>query len=78
MVKFTHRTYFALGEGKTTSGPDTGKHCQFPFTYHGGRYKGCTEEDSFGDPWCATGVQYSNNTYGYCNCSKLGITLIFY
>ena len=69
IVKCIHETHFGLGEGKTTSGPDSGKPCHFPFEYHGLKYHTCTEEDSSGHPWCATAAQFSNTTYGFCNCT---------
>ena len=74
----THQTHFALGEGITSSGPDRGKMCHFPFEYQGLKYHTCTEEDSPGFPWCATAAQYSNTTYGYCNCISGGRCYIDY
>ena len=64
----THKLIFLLGEPKTNSGPDRNKPCHFPFEYLGKEYHSCTEVDSPGRPWCSTKGQYSNKTYGYCDC----------
>ena len=55
----------------TTSGPDPGRQCQFPFTYMGRTYAGCTY--SFGIPqsWCSTATSeagdYIPGSWGYCS-----------
>ena len=78
VFSFSNKTNCGLGEGKTISGPDSGKICHFPFEYQGLNYSTCTEKDSPGQPWCGTTSQYfeSNTTYGYCNCPFAGVTWI--
>ena len=55
----------------TASGPDPGRQCQFPFTYMGRTYAGCTY--SFGIPqsWCSTATSeagdYIPGSWGYCS-----------
>ena len=54
----------------TVSGPDPGRDCQFPFTFQGRTYAGCTY--SFGIPqsWCSTATSeaglYIPGSWGYC------------
>ena len=54
----------------TVSGPDPGRDCQFPFTFQGRTYAGCTY--SFGIPqaWCSTATSEAGNyipgSWGYC------------
>ena len=55
----------------TVSGPDPDRECQFPFTYQGRTYAGCTY--SFGIPrsWCSTETSEAGLTlpgrWGYCS-----------
>merc|ERR1712064_243773 len=56
----------------TSSGPETGKSCVFPFRYNGIVYSECTSVDQSA-AWCATevdaGGNYISNKYGFCPSS---------
>merc|ERR1712243_97993 len=56
----------------TSSGPETGKSCVFPFRYNGIVYSECTSVDQSA-AWCATevdaGGNFISNKYGFCPSS---------
>merc|ERR1719244_1181430 len=78
------------GAGRTCNGPTTttttttatgcqtvsGAQCQFPFTFKGKTYTGCTNAGGFRTPWCSTltnnGVHVQGN-YGDCDLSTCSL-----
>merc|ERR1711936_563242 len=63
----------------TSSGPQTGQSCVFPFRYSGVVYTSCTAVDRAA-AWCATSVdqagEFQDNQYGFCpsSCPVTGTT----
>merc|ERR1711936_813148 len=63
----------------SSSGPQTGQSCVFPFRYSGVAYTSCTAVDRAA-AWCATSVdqagEFQDNQYGFCpsSCPVTGST----
>ena len=62
-----------IGSGKLIGGPSKGKDCHFPFEYKGKKHYQCITEDSpINEPWCSASPIFSQDDFGYCDCSIRG------